>query len=81
MKNGAHASFRASSPGPPQRRKMDPNLAQNEAKMESKWGQSCIKMEPKSNPKLMKHFVNIFMFLGVPARFPNVFSHDLSELF
>ena len=45
---GISGSFRASSPGPPQRRKMDSKWPQNGAKVESKWSENGVKMELKS---------------------------------
>ena len=32
--------------------------------MDTKWSKNGIKMDPKSNPKLMKRLVNIFMLYG-----------------
>ena len=42
--------------------------------MGSKLGKNCIKMEPKANPKLMKHLVKIFMFCGSCCQFSKRFS-------
>ena len=71
MKSGAHGGFQRDpkieifrglfappSQDPPKATKMDAKLAQNGSKIEAKWGKHGIKMQPKSNEKLIKSYQN-----------------------
>ena len=75
---GISVSFRVSSPGPPQRRKMDP---QHDPKMESKWLQNGVNIEPKTNEKLVKNQVEIFAFFESSYQVSKRVFNDITKLF
>ena len=78
---GISASFRASFPGPPQRRKMDPKWPQNGAKMESKWCQNGIKMDLKSKEKLVNFYVELDEFSEDSCQVSKLFLDGFTCLF